>query len=389
MRSSSPRRRRAQICRRLRFPNFSIVWPLLALTIAPAGCDRGGAAHSGSEKPSVALFTPSGNAPSYVVAAGVPAATDTELARVLIVTVHLEDTTAIAGRYERDGNRIEFRPLFPFDAGRVYHARLVLPETTIIAGFQVPGSPGSAATFVVRSTPSTDSVPENLLRMYLEFSDSMSRESGVEHIHLLDASGREVQHAFLPLDADFWNPAHTRYTVLFDPGRVKRGILPNEEMGRPLRAGRAYTLLVDSTWRDAHGRPLIRSFRQELVATPAVLTAIKLAEWKLATPNAGTRDSLVVTFPRSLDRGLIDRAIGVETARGESVSGSTAVGSGERRWAFVPTKAWGKQPYRIVVLSILEDVAGNQVDHPFEVDLFERVDSTSAPTRYTLPFTPR
>ena len=270
-----------------------------------------------------------------------PAATDTELARVLIVTVHLEDTTAIAGRYERDGNRIEFRPLFPFDAGRVYHARLVLPETTIIAGFQVPGSPGSAATFVVRSTPSTDSVPENLLRMYLEFSDSMSRESGVEHIHLLDASGREVQHAFLPLDADFWNPAHTRYTVLFDPGRVKRGILPNEEMGRPLRAGRAYTLLVDSTWRDAHGRPLIRSFRQELVATPAVLTAIKLAEWKLATPNAGTRDSLVVTFPRSLDRGLIDRAIGVETARGESVSGSTAVGSGERRWAFVPTKAWG------------------------------------------------
>ena len=318
-----------------------------------------------------------------------PASTDTDLARVLIVTVQPNDTTAIAGRYERDGNRIEFRPLFPFDAGRVYHARLVLPETTIIAGFQVPGGVGSAATFVVRSTPSTDSVPENLLRMYLEFSDSMSRESGVEHIHLLDAAGREVQHAFLPLDGDFWNPAHTRYTVFFDPGRVKRGILPNEEMGRPLRAGRSYTLLVDSTWRDANGRALIRSFRQKLVATPAVLAAIKLAEWQVALPKARTRDSVIVTFPRSLDRGLIDRAIGVETASGESVDGSTAIASGERRWAFVPKTAWNNKPYRIVVLSILEDVSGNQVNHAFEVDLFERVDSTSAPTRYTLPFTPR
>jgi len=319
----------------------------------------------------------------------VPASTDTDLAHILIVTVQPNDTMAIAGHYERDGNRIEFRPLFPFDAGRVYHARLVLPETTIIAGFQVPGGPGSAATFVVRSTPSTDSVPENLLRMYLEFSDSMSRESGVEHIHLLDGAGHEVQHAFLPLDGDFWNPAHTRYTVFFDPGRVKRGILPNEEMGRPLRTGRAYTLVVDSTWRDAHGRPLIRSFRQKLVATPAVLAAIKLAEWNISTPKATTRDSLIVTFPRSLDRGLIDRAIGVETASGELVDGSTAIASGERRWAFVPKDPWQNKPYRIVVLSILEDVAGNQVNHAFEVDLFERVDSTSAPTRYTLPFTPR
>lgn len=324
-----------------------------------------------------------------VVATGARSVVDTNLARVLVVTVKEGDSIAVAGRYHRSGDRIEFQPMFPLDAGRTYFARLVLPDTVIRAQLVVPRGNGSAATTVVRSTPTTDTVPENLLRMYLEFSDSMSRESGVEHIHLLDDAGREVQHAFLPLDGDFWNPPHTRYTVFFDPGRVKRGILPNEEMGRPLRAGRTYTIVVDSTWRDAHGRPLVHPFRQRLVATQAVLAPIKLAEWKVLAPKAGTRDSLIVEFPRSLDRGLIDRSIGVELADGTPAEGTTAVAAGERRWAFIPRAVWANKPYRIVVLSILEDVAGNQVDHAFEVDLFERVDSTSAATRHTIPFTPR
>jgi hypothetical protein len=54
----------------------------------------------------------------------------------------------------------------------------------------------------------------------------------------------------------------------------------------------------------------------------------------------------------------------------------------------VPSEAWRDAPYRVVVLSILEDVAGNQVNHAFEVDLFERVDSTSQPGRYFIPFMP-
>jgi hypothetical protein len=371
----------------LRFRKSRAASLLVALTIAAVtGCDRGGAARSG---PSISLVSASGPAAPSVVATGTRSITDTNLARVLIVTVREDDSVAVAGRYHRSGDRIEFQPMFPLDAGRTYFARLALPESTVRAQLVVPGAPGAAATTVVRSTPTTDSVPENLLRMYLEFSDSMSRQSGVEHIHLIDETGREVLHAFLPLDGDFWNPAHTRYTVFFDPGRVKRGILPNEEMGRPLRAGHTYTLAVDSTWRDAHGRPLARSFQQKLIATPAVLAPITLAEWTVSAPKAGTRDSLIVTFPRSLDRGLINRSIGVEASEGKLVGGAGAIGLGEKRWAFAPSEPWRATPYRVVVLSILEDVAGNQVNHAFEVDLFEKVDSTAQPARYTIPFTPR
>jgi hypothetical protein len=55
--------------------------------------------------------------------------------------------------------------------------------------------------------------------------------------HMVDERGRPVDIPFLPVQADFWNADHTRYTLFFDPGRVKQGILPNEQLGRPLRAG--------------------------------------------------------------------------------------------------------------------------------------------------------
>ena len=66
--------------------------------------------------------------------------------------------------------------------------------------------------------------------------------------------------AFLPLESDFWNADHTRYTVFFDPGRVKRGILPNRDMGRALVAGRQYTLEVNADWPDAQGRRSVGTF---------------------------------------------------------------------------------------------------------------------------------
>ena len=49
-------------------------------------------------------------------------------------------------------------------------------------------------------------VPENLLRLYIEFSAPMNG-SGIEHLALLDDAGTPVDGAFLPLDYEFWSPA--------------------------------------------------------------------------------------------------------------------------------------------------------------------------------------
>jgi hypothetical protein len=313
---------------------------------------------------------------------------------LLRVTVAGQDSIPIAGRYSTTDSSVEFQPSYGFDPGRAYTVRFDparLPTTradsALSMGFSINGTTHDVAAAVARVLPTADSLPENLLRLYIEFSQPMSREPGTAFVHLVDDRGAEVTHAFLPLEADFWNPAHTRYTLFLDPGRVKRGILPNEQLGRALRAGHAYSLVIDSAWRDANGRPLAASYRRRFQVAPAISLPITPAEWTVAAPMAGTRDPLVVRFPRPLDHGLLRRALGVETTPGSTVPGDITIGPKETEWRFTPQSTWRAGDYSLVVLSILEDVAGNRVGRPFEVDMFERVDSTSLPERYNRRFT--
>ena len=114
----------------------------------------------------------------------------------------------------------------------------------VVATVTVPATHVVPSTTVARIYPSGDTVPENLLRIYVEFSGPMGRPSGIPHMKLLGSDGREIEGAFLPLDYEFWDPAHTRFTAFLDPGRVKSGILPNKQMGRALDAGRTVTLVI-------------------------------------------------------------------------------------------------------------------------------------------------
>ena len=70
-------------------------------------------------------------------------------------------------------------------------------------------------------------------------------------------------------------------------------------------------------------------------------------------------------------------------------SGDMMLELNERTWRFQPTYPWRAGEYRLVILTILEDPQGNQIDKPFEVDMFDRVDKSAAPARRLLPFVVR
>ena len=255
-------------------------------------------------------------------------------------------------------------------------------ETTV-------GRPAEAtepSTVVARVYPSGDTVPANMLRMYIEFSAPMGRPSGVAFIHLLDHDGKEIQGAVLPLDYEFWSPDHTRFTVFFDPGRVKKGILPNQEMGRPLEAGRTVTLVVDAAWRDAQGLPLKEGYRRQFRVVPPDEKPLDTAGWRVQPPSAGSRSAVTVTFPKPLDRGLLMRALSVSRA-GTALDGDVAIDQAETRWAFTPKEPWRAAGYQLHALDILEDVAGNQIGRAFEVDNFDTVDKSPNPQTIAIPFT--
>ena len=295
----------------------------------------------------------------------------------------------VAGRYSLEGRRVVFTPLYPFEPGRTYEVRFdrtgLSNGAPVETRISIPGPPPSAAVRVTEIFPTLDEVPENLLRLYIHFSGRMGREGGVPHVKILDDQGDEVIEPFLPVEGEFWDDVHTRYTLFFDPGRVKTGILPNERMGRPLRRGRRYTLVVSRDWKDAEGKPLVEEFRRTFSVGPAVAKPLDPASWIIAAPRAGSREQLRVTFPWRLDRALLERALGVERDGRLLAGGGVAIG-GEREWRFIPASPWAAAPHHLVVLSILEDPSGNRIGRAFEVE--GATEGPAAPERVLIPWSP-
>jgi hypothetical protein len=336
----------------------------------------------------ISLVPASASSPALVRVTGLSSAEVSALRAVPIAEVAWEsllrvrvagnDELAVAGTYSVSSDAIEFRPRFPFDAGRSYFvqfdaSRLPSPRQVFVQRtIDVPAGPASARTQVASIAPTGGVWPENLLRFYIEFSAPMSRATALGFVRLVDEAGKEVKEAFLPLDVDLWNGERTRFTVFFDPGRVKTGIRPNMERGRALHAGRKYAIVVDPAWPDAHGRPLTSEFRYAFTATAAEERAVTPAAWNVAAPAAGSRDALVVTFPSGLDRGLLQRAIGVQRAGGAAIEGAITIDEGERSWKFTPSAPWSAGPHELAVLTILEDPAGNRVGRAFEIEMFQK-----------------
>lgn len=307
-------------------------------------------------------------------------------ADLLRVTVVMEDGTtnadlpAVLGSHtvDEDGS-LRFTPLFPFDAGRSYAVRLdpnALPgldgtATDTLASVEalvsLPMPDVQRTTVVARIFPSGDRIPENQLKLYLHFSAPMSHVDGLDYLTLQDERGRDVDAPFLPFGADFWNADHTRYTVFFDPGRIKQGLELNAQLGRSLRAGENYTLVVDPAWPDAQGNPLQAPFEKQFSVGPADVAPLDHTTWRLRVPAAGSTQRLVVSFPEPLDHALMQRAIGVETAEGDPVDGEVESGSWETRWLLTPARPWVAGGYALVASTTVEDLAGNQIGTPFEV----------------------
>ncbi len=376
---------------------------MTSMLVAAAACGR---SIDSDSVPTVRLTTPQDGGITYVEVTGLPSGTLEALAgaeltpeqwaQVLRVAVEPE-APPMLGSYAVVGGALRFTPIFPLDEGRQYEVRFDparLPGAPSAAGAVVEamvGRPASTAvpsTVVARVYPTGDVLPENMLRMYIEFSGPMGRKSGVEYIALLDASGEEIPGAVLPLDYEFWSPDHTRFTVFFDPGRVKTGILPNQQMGRPLEVGGSVTLVVSRDWPDENGLPLKEEFRRQYRVAPAQEEPLDTSSWRIAPPAARGRSGVVVTFPEPLDHGLLMRALGV-TRDGQPINGDVVVDQQETRWTFTPKDAWRAGTYELLALDILEEPAGNQIGRAFEVDDFDTVDKSPDPETITISFTVR
>jgi len=288
---------------------------------------------------------------------------------------------AMLGNYSAAKDVVRFTPKFPLERGVNYRAVFrpaqlpggVAKTSDIVSSFRLASIAQKPTTVVSQVYPSADALPENLLKFYLHFSAPMQGGHIYDHIHLRDEAGKPVELPFLELDEELWNPEMTRLTLFIDPGRIKRGVQPLEEIGPALEEGKRYTLEIDAAWHDNDGLPLKEAFRKSFRVGAPDREPPAPTTWKIKAPKAGTRDVLTVDFFEPMDQALAVRVIRVVNAAGRWVAGVSALSDHERRWNFTPRESWAAGNHHLQVQNTIEDLAGNNIGKAFEVDLFEGV----------------
>lgn len=282
----------------------------------------------------------------------------------------------VFGRYKVLENEIRFIPHFPFEPGVRFRAffdprPLGCPEFSkaLTLEFSLPKRIFGSPALVTDVYPSEDALPENLLRMYVCFSNPMRRGRAEKNITLLDSEGRLAPDTLYRAPVELWDRSMRHLSVLLDPGRLKRGVGPNRELGPPLKAGRKYTLAIGSGMVDASGSPLSDTFYKSFDVTAPVREPVSIEKWKLLCPATNSQEPLVLVFPTPLDWALLRRAITIASEGRQSVGGRVAIAQQERRWSFTPTVPWTAESYQIRVASGLEDVCGNTLRGAFDQPL--------------------
>lgn len=292
---------------------------------------------------------------------------------------------SVQGQFRLEGTTLLFTPLFPFAEGETYYAVLAfdvifeklgesMPEgdaqhsKQIELTFAIPRI-NTARTFIEAVYPATDTLPENLLRMYVYFSAPMRTGEAYQHIQIQDESGKAIEKAFLIVDQELWDTERKHFTLLFDPGRIKRGIKANLDLGMPLQRNNSYRLIIDSLWRDAHGNELFSSYKKRIFIKDADRTVLAINHWTIIAPLAGTKYPLIIRFDKPLDHALALKYISVTHPSLGIIDGVAALKQDDQLWVFTPDNPWTAGSYALQISPYLEDPAGNNFNNPFDVDL--------------------
>ena len=292
-----------------------------------------------------------------------------------------DDLPGMLGQFQLRSSALLFHPRLPFIEGKNYQVQIEVPGLYRLAGLDFPQSQipehlsatmaiplqGSLArTSVVQVYPTSSELPANLLKWYLCFSAPMSLESVYPHLYLLDEKGEKTAAPFLELTPELWDQQRQRLTLWMDPGRIKSHLAPNRELGQPMEAGKTYTLLIDTTFRDAYGQFLEKPFRKTFRTLPSDHRQPQPENWEVVTPPAYTRAPLELYFPEALDFGVLNHSMAVFAAGDQMIAGATAIGPEEKSWSLTPPHPWSPGRYQLRISKNLEDLAGNNLERPFD-----------------------
>lgn len=279
----------------------------------------------------------------------------------------------LAGRYVVDGDTVVFDPAFDLVARQIY--TVLTRNAGVESARQFTLEPQGAETSpeVIAIYPSGPEIPENTLRFYIQFSTPMQPHLSTEFISLLDANGVPDTAAFMTFGQELWSEDRRRLTLLMDPGRIKRGVATNLELGSALLQGQRYSVAVAEGWPAANGGQDALGFVQHFQIVAPLRDLPDTDLWQISQPRVQTLDPLIIAFDRPFDHQLAQGSIRVIDGDGRVIIGTIGLDDHERAWRFTPDSPWPAAVLQIVVDARMEDVAGNNfrdlLDHAVETDV--------------------
>ena len=311
--------------------------------------------------PSVSIITKNDKAVGLLIR-GVQIEKNDLSRRLEIQLVQPNDRARVLGEFKFDRDEVIFEPLVPFTYGLRYE---VLLDDSLLAEVEIPK--GEFVNPELLSIyPTQDTLPENLLKMYIHFSQPMVEGRSLSNIRLIGNRRDTMKGTFLDLKPELWNAEGTVLTLWLDPGRIKRDLIPNKELGTPLQEQQEYTLYVANSWNSKNGLPLVRSYSKTFRTTSRDNDSPDPTRWTIVAPLSGTKQPLEIELHETLDYYLLNEGITVANSNGDLVSGVVQVNNEEKTFKFHPDNPWDRGDYTIQVESRLEDLAGNNLNRPFD-----------------------
>ncbi|MEX2235860.1 MAG: hypothetical protein WD824_27130 [Cyclobacteriaceae bacterium] len=272
----------------------------------------------------------------------------------------------VLGEYRILNDEVIFQPLIPFTRGLTYEVRF---KNQSLATIRIPPVDPARAPELIAIYPTQDTLPENLLKMYLEFSQPMKETDPLSYVRLVRNGRDTMPEVFLDLRPALWNNEGTLLTLWLDPGRIKRDLQPNKSLGAPLLANQTYKLVIDKRWPSKSGALLKRSSDKTFFAGARDNLSPDLALCNISIPRPGTKDPLRIDLPETLDCVLLKEAIDVIDSHAKSVEGKVNITDEETVLLFIPAAEWQRGSYFLRSESRLEDLAGNNLNRLFDRDM--------------------
>ena len=291
------------------------------------------------------------------------------------------DQPSILGSNTYEGDLLIFSPRFSFQPGVSYRAQYQEGPFTV---FHIPLDQPKEAPRLLHIFPSSDTLPANLLKMYLHFSQPMRQGVAYQQLRFLDKNRTEIPLPFLELQPELWDESGQILTLWLDPGRVKRNLLRHQALGPPLEEGETYTLEVLSSWPSIQGHQLEEGGEKVFTTGEEDRSRPEITSWIVHRPGASTSDPLTINFGKPMDQLLAHKTLIVRGNKDQIIEGDVQLEQSEQIWRFDPRSSWEKGIYQILIESRLEDLAGNNLNRLFDRDLSVEKDPPSDQASYSL-----